>query len=223
VIVLLALTAGCGSDDAPAQSTTTDPQCSYPEKGVQSASKAAEKPPAEPAEDAPDEVTIATDQGDILVSLDADNAPCTVNSFVSLAKQGYFDKTTCHRLVTQGLFVLQCGDPSATGAGGPGYRFEDELVEGDPRLQPCLGQVDPATEKEVCTYTAGTVAMANSGPGTNGSQFFLVYQDSPLSAAYTVFGKMSAAGVKVVQAVAKAGNGPDGVAPKQPVTITSVK
>jgi peptidyl-prolyl cis-trans isomerase B (cyclophilin B) len=223
VIPLLALTAGCGSDDAPAQSTTKDPQCSYTEEGVQPASKTAEKPPAEPAADAPEEVTIATDQGDILVSLDADKAPCTVNSFVSLAKQGYFDDTKCHRLVAQGLFVLQCGDPSATGTGGPGYEFEDELVEKDPRLQPCLGQVDPTSGKEVCTYTAGTVAMANAGAGTNGSQFFLVYQDSPLPAAYTVFGKMSAAGVKVVQAVAKAGNGPDGVAPKQPVTITSVK
>lgn len=168
----------------------------------------------------PAEETISTDQGDIKVSFDTDKAPCTVNSFVSLAKQGYFDATTCHRLTSQGLFVLQCGDPSATGSGGPGYSFQDELVAQDPRLQPCQTN---ANGQEICTYTTGTVAMANAGPATNGSQFFLVYRDSPLPAAYTVFGRMSAAGVQVVQDIAKAGTSADGVAPKTPVRISSVK
>jgi peptidyl-prolyl cis-trans isomerase B (cyclophilin B) len=221
VIALLALTAACGDDDT--KTPKAEPsKCTYT-KSSEPAAKQVDLPPGEPSKDAPTEVTIATDRGDVKVSLDADKAPCTVNSFLSLAKQGYFDKTKCHRLVTTGLNVLQCGDPTGSGSGGPGYQFDDELVDQDPRLQPCLGQTDPTTGKEVCTYTAGTVAMANAGPGTNGSQFFLVYKDSPLPAAYTVFGRMSAAGVKVVDTIAKEGNGPDGVAPKRPVTITSVK
>ncbi|WP_460819174.1 peptidylprolyl isomerase [Nocardioides korecus] len=168
----------------------------------------------------PASITVATDRGDVKIALDAAKAPCTVNSFVSLAKQGYFDKTKCHRLVTQGLYVLQCGDPSGTGSGGPGYTFPDELIPNDTRIQPC--QDDPSSG-QVCTYGAGTVAMANAGPNTNGSQFFLVYADSPLPNSYTVFGRMNAAGVKVVRDVAKAGNASDGVAPKTSVTIESVK
>ncbi len=220
MIPLLALSAACGEETTKSPKAD-DAACSYTERGE--ASKKAELPPGNPEKEAPDEVTITTDQGDVKLSLDADKAPCTVSSFLSLAKQGFYDDTKCHRLVTEGLHVLQCGDPSATGAGGPGYEFDDELIEKDPRLQPCLGQSDPQSGKEVCTYTAGTVAMANAGPGTNGSQFFLVYKDSPLPAAYTVFGRMSAAGVKVVQNIAKAGNAADGVAPKTPVTISSVK
>ncbi len=220
LIPLLALASACG-DTGSSTPKADSAQCSYPEQGQ--AAKKVDAPPGDPEKGAPGEVTIATDRGDIKISLDADKAPCTVNSFLSLAKQGYFENTKCHRLVTQGLFVLQCGDPTGTGTGGPGYSFADELIKNDPRLQPCLGQTDPTTGAEVCTYTAGTVAMANSGPDTNGSQFFLVYKDSPLPAAYTVFGKMSAAGVKVVQSIAKQGNAADGVGPKQPVTITSVE
>ncbi len=219
-LCLLLLTAGCGDD--PETPEAEDSQCTYTEEGP-AAAKPVDLPPGDPEKDAPTEVIVATDRGDVKVSLDAEKAPCTVNSFLSLAKQGFFDNTKCHRLVTGGLNVLQCGDPTASGSGGPGYAFADELVTNDPRLQPCLGQTDPATGKEVCTYTSGTLAMANSGADTNGSQFFLVYQDSPLPAAYTVFGRMSAAGVKVVQTVAGEGNAPDGVAPKTPVTIKSVK
>ena len=106
-------------------------------------------------------MTISTNRGDIKVSLDKDKAPCTVNSFVSLAKQGYFDNTHCHRLTVTGIFVLQCGDPRATGkvddpnasAGGPGYYVKDELVDNDPRLQPCFNQTDPRSGKQLCTYT----------------------------------------------------------------------
>ncbi len=220
VLPVLALTAACGSSDEAAPPKTAESKCSYVEGG--DAAKPVDLPPATPPTDAATEVTIKTDRGDIKVSLDPDRAPCTVNSFLSLATQGYFDGTTCHRLVVGGLNVLQCGDPTATGRGGPGYSFKDELVPSDPRLQPCLGQNDPQTGKEVCTYTSGTLAMANSGPDTNGSQFFLVYSDSPLPAAYTVFGKMNAAGVKVVQAIAAEGNAADGVGPKSPVTIEKV-
>lgn len=223
---LLLLSAGCGGGggkETTTPRTTPKAACSYTEGGE--TAKKVDLPAGTPAKDAPTDVTIATDQGDVKVSLDAAKAPCTVNSFLSLAEQGYFDGTTCHRLTTQGIFVLQCGDPTATGSGGPGYSFQDELVDNDPRLQPC--QPDPAGGPDVCTYTAGTVAMANSGPDTNGSQFFLVYKDSPLPAAYTAFGKMSAAGLKVVRKVASAGAEPadrtGNTAPKQPVKILSVK
>jgi peptidyl-prolyl cis-trans isomerase B (cyclophilin B) len=153
------------------------------------------------------DVTIATNAGDVGATLDADATPCTVNSFVSLAEQGYFDGTTCHRLTTSasGISVLQCGDPTGTGMGGPGYSFDDEL-----------------SGKE--TYGPGTLAMANAGPNTNGSQFFIVYGNSPLPAAYTVFGKVDADGLKVVKDIAAKGTntgGPDG-APKDEVDITSV-
>src|SRR5690606_40486433 len=94
--------------------------------------------------------TIATSAGDLKVTLDADAAPCTVNSFLSLAGQAYFDSASCHRLTTSGIFVLQCGDPTATGTGRPGYSFADEL-----------------TGSETCP--AGTLAMSNAGPATHGS------------------------------------------------------
>jgi peptidyl-prolyl cis-trans isomerase B (cyclophilin B) len=219
VPLLLALATGCGDDDSSKTPKAEKSQCEYNSSGE--AAKAADPPPGNPPKDAPTEVVVATDRGDVKVSLDPDKAPCTVNSFLSLAKQGYFDDTKCHRLTTEGLYVLQCGDPSATGSGGPGYAFDDELVEDDPRLQPC--QADPAGGPDVCTYPAGTLAMANAGPGTNGSQFFLVYKDSPLPAAYTVFGRMSAAGLKTVQSVAAKGVQPGTETPKEPVTISSVK
>jgi peptidyl-prolyl cis-trans isomerase B (cyclophilin B) len=219
LVPLLALATACGDDDSTDTPKADSSQCTYDSSG--SPSKPVDPPPGDPPKDAPTEVTIATDQGDVKVGLDAEKAPCTVNSFLSLAKQGFFDNTKCHRLTAQGIFVLQCGDPSGTGTGGPGYAFGDELVADDARLQPC--QTDAASGTDVCTYPAGTLAMANSGPDTNGSQFFLVYKDSPLPPAYTPFGRMSAAGLKVVQSVAKKGVAPGSESPKQPVTITSVK
>jgi peptidyl-prolyl cis-trans isomerase B (cyclophilin B) len=148
-----------------------------------------------------------------------------VNSLVSLAKQGYFDRTPCHRLSTQGYFVLQCGDPTGTGRGGPGYSFADELVDNDPRLQPCGVEAG----QDYCTYNAGTVAMANAGADTNGSQFFLVYGNSKFPPDYTVLGNMDAAGLKVVKEIAAAGVGtangigPGDGAPKDPVIIAAVR
>ena len=222
LLLALAVLSGCGSEETETPSSADNGPCSYPEAASPVDTKQVEAPPADPPSDAASQVTIATDRGDVKVSLDAEKAPCTVNSFLSLAEQGYFDDTPCHRLTTGGLSVLQCGDPSGTGQGGPGYTFADEPTQDDPRLQPCLGQVDPTSGAEVCTYPAGTLAMANSGPDTNGSQFFLVYADSPLPAAYTPFGRMSAAGVEVVKDVAARGVAADGTAPKQSVTIESV-
>lgn len=237
LVPLLALTAACGSGGSNGSQSSSGPasggtststggtashgQCTYTKDGSQPARKV-NLPPANPPKNLPTSMTLHTNRGDIPVSLDAQQAPCTVNSFVSLARQGYFDKTRCHRLTTSGIFVLQCGDPTATGTGGPGYTFADELHQNDPRIQPCQDRGG----QEACTYGPGTVAMANAGPDTNGSQFFLVYANSPLANSYTVFGRMTAGGLKVVQDVAKHGaTAPDSsgtTAPREPVTITSV-
>ncbi|GAA1517657.1 peptidylprolyl isomerase [Streptomyces albidochromogenes] len=128
--------------------------------------------------------------GDITLALDPAKAPRTVNSFNFLAAKGYFDHTKCHRLTTSGIYVLQCGDPTAQGSGTPGYKLPDENLK-DPKLK---GGV----------YPAGTVAMANAGPGTGGSQFFLVYQDSKLPANYTPFGTIKG-GQDVLKKIAAAG------------------
>ncbi|WP_330329469.1 peptidylprolyl isomerase [Streptomyces sp. NBC_00536] len=156
--------------------------------------------------------SLKTGEGEIKIDMDAAKTPQTVNSFKSLADKGFFDNTKCHRLTTEGIFVLQCGDPEGTGKGGPGYTIADENLD-------ALGKAD---QNGQVVYPAGTVAMANTGqPGSGGSQFFLVYKDSPLAPTYTPFGKMDAAGLKIVEDVAKEGvaDGDKAPAPKKPVTI----
>ena len=148
--------------------------------------------------------TIKTNKGDIHLQLNPAEAPMTVNNFVALARDGFYDGVTFHRVVPG--FVIQGGDPSGNGTGGPGYKFADENLTG-------------------AKYTEGTVAMANSGPGTNGSQFFLVYRNSTLPPSYTPFGKI-VGGLGIIQNVAKAGtdnsNGNGDGHPKEKVTIESV-
>jgi peptidyl-prolyl cis-trans isomerase B (cyclophilin B) len=218
------LLAGCGGTTEPGAASSSKAPCQYSSDGSTAARKV-RKPPATPPKDLPTSLTIATNDGDIPVRLDLAQAPCAVNSLVSLAKQGYFDRTPCHRLSTQGYFVLQCGDPTGTGRGGPGYSFADELVDNDPRLQPCGVEAG----QDFCTYNAGTVAMANAGADTNGSQFFLVYGNSKFPPDYTVLGNMDAAGLKVVKDIAAAGIGtsngigPGDGAPKDPVIIADVQ
>ncbi len=163
--------------------------------------------------------SIITNRGPIGVELDNAKAPCTVNNFTSLVQQGFFDGTTCHRLTTSPtLGALQCGDPTGTGTGGPGYRFPNEYPTNQYRI------TDPALEQPV-VYPPGTLAMANSGPGTNGSQFFVVYKDSMLPPSYTVFGTVDAEGVAMVDQIAGAGvkDGGDDGEPSLPVTIQSVR
>ena len=156
--------------------------------------------------------TIATNCGPITLKLDAAKAPHTVNSFVFLAGQHYFDHVICHRLTNEtGLYVLQCGDPTGTGTGGPGYTFKDENLTG-------LGA---AGSSGSVTYPAGTVAMANSGPNTNGSQFFLVYKDSQLPPSYTPFGTITG-GLSELQAIGAAGAPNGDGKPYQAVTMNSV-
>ena len=124
----------------------------------------------------------------ITLTLDRELAPCTVNSFTSLADQGYFDGTVCHRVTDEGIFVLQCGDPSGSGMGGPGYTVPDEF-------------------EKIPGYPAGVLAMANTGaPDSGGSQFFIVYADSPLPPQYTVFGTIDEAGLAQVSEIAAGGN-----------------
>ena len=224
-VAALVLLAGCGSSEDNATDSAAAAgggSCVYPSSGP--AARPVKAPASAPTATGKVAVTMKTSAGDIALTLDAGEAPCTVNSFVSLAKQGYFDDTSCHRLTTaaSGIAVLQCGDPTGTSQGGPGYTFADELdsahaLATDKKASAQMG----STYK---TYPAGTVAMANAGPGTNGSQFFLVYADSPLQPNYTVFGTIAPAGLTVLDTVAKAGTadgGPDG-APKTPVKISSV-
>jgi peptidyl-prolyl cis-trans isomerase B (cyclophilin B) len=192
-------------------SATDGVGCTY-SKSAEAASKDVGLPTYDPKKAdsyrTPFTATLKTDQGAITIEMAADKAPCTTNSFKHLATEKYFDGTSCHRLTTSSIFVLQCGDPTGTGSGGPGYQFGEENL--------------PADEQN--NYPAGTVAMANAGAGTNGSQFFLVYEDTTLPPNYTVFGTVTK-GLDVVEKVAEAGvegGGGDGK-PAQPVTIETVR
>jgi peptidyl-prolyl cis-trans isomerase B (cyclophilin B) len=207
---------GDGADGAsdPSSETSSEPTasgdtatCDYPEDGQEPA-REVEAPDAEAPAEGTVAATMTTNFGDIGLTLDAATAPCTVNSFVSLAEQGFYDDTPCPRIGDQdGFGILQCGDPTGTGSGGAGYSFADEL-SGDE------------------TYPAGTLAMANAGPDTNGSQFFLVFRDSQFPPSYTVFGTIDEAGLEVIDAIAAEGNDNSnpagGGAPNRDVTIESV-
>lgn len=130
-------------------------------------------------------ITIETNKGKIVFeSYDAD-APKAVNNFITLANKGFYNGTIFHRVISG--FMIQGGDPTGTGTGGPGYQFEDEL--------------NPSTDSYKAGYVRGTVAMANSGPNTNGSQFFIMHKDYPLPHNYTIFGKV-VEGMNVVDAIA---------------------
>ncbi|KIA60536.1 peptidylprolyl isomerase [Nocardia vulneris] len=193
--------------------------------------KPADKPATKPAKsegipttgnDAKVSVSMETNQGPIGLTLNNAESPCTVNSFISLASQNFFDGTNCHRMTTgEGLKVLQCGDPTGSGMGGPGYEFDNEY----PTDQ--LDPNNPMAAQQPVAYKRGTLAMANAGPGTNGSQFFIVYGDSQLPPNYTIFGTVDENTMGTLDKIAKAGqddsNGPGDGKPTQPVTIQSVR
>ena len=193
--------------------------CQYPASSDAAAKQV--KPPRTgkvPTDPAQVSASMSTSQGNIGLMLANNESPCTVNSFASLIGQKYFDGTKCHRLTTSdSLGVLQCGDPKGDGTGGPGYQFANEY----PTDQ--YPPNDPKAQQPV-VYPRGTLAMANAGPGTNGSQFFMVYKDSQLPPQYTVFGTIQADGLAILDKVAKAGvagGGEDG-APASEVTIKSL-
>jgi peptidyl-prolyl cis-trans isomerase B (cyclophilin B) len=194
--------------------------CQYPPSPEPAAKKV--NPPRQgkvPTDPAQVSVSMVTNQGHIGLLLANNESPCTVNSFASLAQQKFFNGTKCHRLTTgDASSILQCGDPSADGTGGPGYQFPNEY----PTDQYKPG--DPAARVPVI-YPRGMLAMANSGPNTNGSQFFLVYKDTLLPPQYTIFGKIQQDGLDTLDKIAKggvAGGGADGP-PAIEVTITSAQ
>ena len=151
--------------------------------------------------------TLNTNCGQIVFKAFGKKAPLTVIAMSSLAKIGFFDHSLCHRLTTSQIFVLQCGDPTASGSGGPPFTYPDENL-------PTVPTND---------YPAGTIAMANSGPNTNGSQFFIVYKDTTLAPSYSIWGVVTK-GLDIVKRVAAAGvlgGGTDGT-PKQTIAIETV-
>ncbi len=143
---------------------------------------------------------LETSVGDIVIDLTAKETPKTVGNFVNLARTGFYDNTIFHRVIDG--FMIQGGDPKGNGTGGPGYKFDDEPFEG--------------------SYTRGTVAMANSGPNTNGSQFFIMHADEALPPAYVIFGKVSE-GMEVVDKIATAATIQDGRENSRPVEPVVVK
>jgi len=155
--------------------------------------------------DTPTYLSLQTNCGEIVIEMDAKNAPKTTQSMAFLASQGFYTDADCFRLTTSGLFVLQCGSPTNNGQGGPGYSLADENL-------PKAGTNN---------YPAGTVAMANAGAGTGGSQFFIVYKDTTLGPNYSIWGKV-VSGLDVVTNVAAAGvkEGTGDGHPTQPIVIT---
>lgn len=194
-IIIGSVILGLGGQTTPQEPTPeAAPAVELPNAGITESNKAS--------------ITFTTNQGEIVIETTPSLAPLTVNAIAALAQKNYFDNTICHRLTTEGIFVLQCGDPTGTGTGGPGFNIPDENLP-----QP--------TENN---YPAGTVAMANAGPGTSGSQFFLVYQDTTLGPDYTIWGSITS-GLDILQTIASAGvvdGGADG-APLTGVTIESTK
>jgi peptidyl-prolyl cis-trans isomerase B (cyclophilin B) len=226
VIILIAVNSGGSTKTPDAGSGTTTAQSTPPTTAATTAaataasypctwtkSGTAVRPVTPPATTTPSKtgtttVAVQTTQGAMTFTLSRAAAPCTVASFVSLVQQKYYDKTPCHRLNTSSIYILQCGDPTGTGAGGPGYTIPDEY-------QP--------TDK----FTTGVIAMANTGqPHSGGGQFFIVYKDDALPPQYTIFGRVSA-GLSVVDKVAAKGDnnsGGDGDGkPNLPITVTSMK
>nr|WP_297416039.1 peptidylprolyl isomerase [uncultured Nocardioides sp.] len=213
-LVLVQSLGGSGEDPAvtSAQQTPeevpTDGTCNTPPALPEEPMQFDEVPPKSLAENAKWTATVHTNCGNIVMELDGKKAPQTVASFISLAREGYWDDSPCHRLVTSGIFVLQCGDPTGTGSGGPGYGYGVENAPKD------------------FQYPRGTLAMARTqDPESNGGQFFIVYDKTELPdpTGYSIFGKVTE-GMDIVDRVAEQGTGgtlgPE--APKQPISILSV-
>ncbi|MBT8226828.1 MAG: peptidylprolyl isomerase [Dactylosporangium sp.] len=217
VVTMLAMDDGDGAASAAASPES----CVYQPVADPSAASPEPLPDGIQQVGAPDEssvvrsgvqlMTLNTSQGTLRIQVETGKAPCTAASFTHLAGQQFFDETICHRLTTEGIYVIQCGDPSGSGMGGPDYRIRDENLPVD----------------KVPTYPEGTVAMANAGANTNGSQFFIVYQDSELPASYTVFGHVLQ-GLDIIKRVASTGveptdpSNPGDGAPKAEVKIASM-
>jgi peptidyl-prolyl cis-trans isomerase B (cyclophilin B) len=232
-VVLLSTVGLPGGDDAAAPADTPTPaatpadtptatpaalgDCRFTPTPDEPAAKPAPVPTATTASTSGTvAVALQTSQGPIPLTLDRATGPCAVESFVSLVNAGYYNDTPCHRLTTgEGLRVLQCGDPTGAGTGGPGYTINDE---------PPTGLSPAPSGGGTVVYPRGTVAMAKTqAPDSGGSQFFLVYADSTLPPDYTVFGTVGEEGLATLDAIAQGGtddaNGPGDGAPVTPVTV----
>ena len=167
--------------------------CEYPAGGGEAAKDVSTPPTDGIATTGTVTVTLKTNNGDVPMELDRSMSPCAVNAIEHLAKEGYYNDTVCHRMTSGGLNVLQCGDPSGSGAGGPGFTFKDEYP------------VDEADAASSVVYPEGSIAMANSGPDTNGSQFFLNYGPGQLQPNYSILGTMTPEGLDVVKGISEKG------------------
>jgi peptidyl-prolyl cis-trans isomerase B (cyclophilin B) len=204
-----------------APATTTEGACKYSSTPAQPAAKPVELPddPAEKPATGTVQLTLKTNNGDIPVTMDRAKAPCTVQSMEHLAKAKFYDNTPCHRIVVGDNFkVLQCGDPTGQGSGGPGYTIPDEKPTGLPAAP--VGQ-------GATIYPRGAIAMANSGqPNSGGSQFFLVFGSTFLPPDYAIFGTVGEPGLAVLDKIGAEGvdpatdNGNGDGAPKLKTTIT---
>ncbi|MDO5077177.1 peptidylprolyl isomerase [Corynebacterium sp.] len=201
-LAVVALVLSACSTNEPGDTTPKDNTCNFTEHG--NAAREVSMPSGPNTGNVT--VKLATNQGELALNLDGSKAPCAAGTIEHLAKQGFYDNTLCHRITTENIFILQCGDPTATGSGGPGFTFQDEY---------------PVGTDEQGLYTAGVVAMANSGPNTNGSQFFLTYKDSPLPPNYTIVGRLTEESMPVLQSIADKGaaEGARDAAPAQAVHI----
>ena len=231
-LIYLLVVLNSGDDTNTASGETTEPStppaqttsgpCKYVTDGKPAAKQVDVPPDVDPTPNAGTvKVALKTNQGEVPLTLGRAKAPCTVQAIEHLVKAKYYDGTTCHRLTaSSGLKVLQCGDPSAQGAqggGGPGFSFNDELTS----------LPKPPAEGQPIPYPRGTLAMANSGPNTNGSQIFMVYGDSQLPPNYTIFGTIDEGGLATLDKIAAGGiTAPEGSpgpaedgAPKNTVTI----
>ncbi|MDQ6641421.1 MAG: peptidylprolyl isomerase [Actinomycetota bacterium] len=213
---LALVVAGCGSSGTVSGTAQKSPKptqaatCTYA-ASTRTPARKVQPPPSKPTQTGSLKVTITTNFGNMAATLDGKNAPCAVNAFLSLAKQGYYDKTICHRVSVdaRGFHILQCGDPTATGGGDPGYQYAEEV-------------------KGTESYAPGTIAMAKAtAPNTTGAQFFVVFGPTQLQPQYTVLGQLTPAGLKVAKKAAAAAvkgkpNPYDG-APATKVKLLTVK
>jgi peptidyl-prolyl cis-trans isomerase B (cyclophilin B) len=204
---------------------TTEGPCKYAEEAGKPSPKPVGLPtdPAETPKTGTVKVNVKTSQGEVPLLLDRAKAPCTVQSMEFLVNAKFFDTTKCHRLTAEeGLKVLQCGDPTGTGGGGPGFTIPDEFPTD---LKPAPSGGADQQGRPLMTYPRGVLAVANTGaPNSGSSQFFMVYGDSTLPAAYTVFGTIDAAGLTTLDKIAAGGitpgdRGPNDGAPKLETTI----
>src|SRR5437764_8905643 len=208
----LLLAGGTGSAAAAPPPRSTHGPCRYTETPDEPAARPVPLPPdpRHTPHHGTVQVVLRTNLGPIPLTLDRAQAPCTVQNFLHLVRHRFYDRTICHRLTAYPtLKVLQCGDPTGTGEGGPGYQFKDELPT---NLKPWPD--DPTGQRKL--YPRATLAMANAGPDTNRTQFVLVYADSRLRPNYSIFGRVSRGGLHTLDRIAAGGVAPT---PDEPTLV----